>query len=34
MDIGKGIETVIIEPVKPPVPVEEPAPEPNEPVRA
>lgn len=34
MDIGKEIETVIIEPAKPPVPVEEPAPEPNEPVSA
>ena len=34
MDIGKEVETIIIEPLESPVPVVEPAPEPSEPVPA
>lgn len=34
MDIGKEIETIVIEPLEPPVPVVEPAPQPKEPVPA
>ena len=34
MDIGKEVETIVIEPVEPPVPLVEPASAPKEPVPA
>jgi len=35
MEIGKEIETIVVEPIEPPVPVENPAPDlPKEPVPA